>query len=499
MRVGIVGLLHESNTFLRQPTTIADFRDHTLLSGSAILETFSNSHHEIGGFLAGLEAGGATAVPIFVARALPSGTIDADCWNELLSRMHEAMDNAGPVDGLLVAPHGATVSQPHPDADGHWLSTVRSKVGPDIPIIGTIDPHANLSPAMVQACDALIAYRTNPHLDQFQRGQEAAGLMVRTLKREVTPKMGAVFPPMAINIERQMPEEPHLRPVYDLADRQLQDGRTLSNSIVLGFPYADVQEMGSATIAIADGDRELAQRAAQELAAELWQRRHDLVGHLVSIEEALDQCEQLHGRVCLLDMGDNVGGGSAADGTFLLHALHQRQVADAFVCILDPQAVEFAADAGIGARLFLTIGGKTDDLHGPPFSADFQVRSIHEGKFHEPQVRHGGMTHFDQGKTAILTTEAGLTIMVTSKRMVPFSLQQLVSCGLPPTDFRILVAKGVNAPIAAYREVCEHFIKVNTPGSTWADMVQLPFSRRRTPMFPFETYASFDAASEVLR
>ncbi len=492
MRVGIIGLLHESNTFAAQPTTLRQFEEATLLAGDAIREHFSDAHHEIGGFLTGLESAGDAdghqieAVPVFVARALPSGTITSETWSALLSRMFTELSTSGRLDGILVAPHGATVSEDYPDADGHWLSELRRVVGPGIPIIGTIDAHANLSPRMVASCDALTAYRSNPHLDQRERGLEAAQLMVRTLAGEITPTMHAEFPPLAVNIERQYTSDPHWIPLYELADAQLGNPHMLTNSIVLGFPYADVAELGSAVIAVADGDALLARSSARELADQLWQSRHEMIGQFLSVDEAVEQARQLPGSVCLLDMGDNVGGGSAADGTWLANALHDRRISGSFVCLYDPESVRQAEQAGAGAKVSMQLGGKTDDLHGPPLCGTFTVRSLHEGKFQENQPRHGGMSSFDQGRTALVESDHGLTVMLTSKRMVPFSLQQLYYCGLDPSSFRILVAKGVNAPVAAYQEVCQEFLRVNTPGSTCADMTQLPFQNRRRPMFPFE-------------
>src|SRR5258708_39839250 len=117
----------------------------------------------------------------------------------LLVGMEAALAQAGSLEGLLVAPHGARVSGGIGDVDGCWLEMLRGRVGPKVPIIGTLDLHANLSPRMVRACDALIAYRTNPHLDQKERGMDAARLMARTLRGEVRPTMAAAFPPLAVN------------------------------------------------------------------------------------------------------------------------------------------------------------------------------------------------------------------------------------------------------------------------------------------------------------
>jgi microcystin degradation protein MlrC len=491
MRVGIVALLQESNTFIRGKTTFAHFERELLAEGDEVRRRLADAHHEVGGFFQGLAEEKLDAVPVFAARALPYGVVEADAFDLLLQRMDAALDRAGKLDGLLVAPHGATVSENHPDADGNWLSRLRTRLGSKFPIIGTLDLHANLSPQMVAACDALIAYRTNPHLDQRQRGLDAARLMARTLRGEVWPTMAGGFPPLAVNIERQLTAEPPCRPLYEAADRVLEQPGVLSNSLLLGFPYADVAEMGSAVVVVTDRDRPLAQRLANELAETWWQRRHEFMGQMIGIEEALDRATQLEGPVCLLDMGDNVGGGSPGDGTELAHAMHRRGLGPSLVCLFDPDAVEEAAAAGMAAKRRLRVGGKSDDLHGVPFEAEFSVRGLYDGKFEETQPRHGGITQFDQGRTALVETATGLTVMLTSRRMVPFSLGQLTSCGLQPSRFRVLVAKGVHAPVAAYAPVCKHLIRVDTPGVTSADLSRLEFHHRRRPMFPFETDAAW--------
>lgn len=492
MRIGIIAILHESNTFVRQPTTLERFQEDLYLEGELIRERLADSHHEIGGFFAGLDEmnaqGDVVAVPLLATRATPAGVIEATAWQQLTDRMLELVSAAGDLDGILVAPHGAAVSQQARDGDGYWLAKLRAKVGAAMPIIGTLDAHANLSEQMVAACTALVAYRTNPHLDQRARGIEAARLVVRTLRGEIKPTMAASFPPLVINIERQCTSEPHLSPLYALADQQLARPGVLSNSILLGFPYADVREMGAATLAVTDNDPELAGQLADELAKAIWEHREELVAELVDIPKALSMCQaDSTSRICLLDMGDNVGGGSAADGTTLAEALLTRRLGPSFVCLYDPDAVETCIASGADARVTLTCGGKVDDQHGRPIKVDGRVISLHSGRFREEAPRHGGIVQFDQGATAIVeVADGGLTIMLTSRRMVPFSLQQLVSCELDPKQFRILVAKGVNAPIAAYREVCDKFIRVNTIGSTCADLDQLVFKHRRKPLFPFE-------------
>ncbi len=488
MRVGILSLIHESNTFSHTPTTLDLFRRDGILTGEAVADHFRGGFHEISGFLEGLDGAGIDAVPMFYASTPPSGRITVDTCDALIEMMFAQLAAAGPLDGLLVAPHGANAGEgaDYHDLDGCWLNRLRGEVGPDIPIICTIDPHANLSQRMVAACDATIAYRTNPHLDQKQRGLEAAALMARTLRGEVRPVQAAAFPPVAIGIERQYTSSPPCRPLYEKADAWLEATGVLSDSIVLGFPYADVPEMGSAFIAVTDGDPDLAQRIADDLAGYLVAHRHEFVGEFISIPEAVDAALDGEGPVCLLDMGDNVGGGSAADGTLIAHELLKRGEVKTFLCLYDPGSVERAVAAGVGARLTLEMGGKTDDRHGPPIRTEVRVQGIHEGRFTETAVRHGGRTAFYMGRTAVVTTDSGLTVSLTSLRTVPVSLGMMTSIGLDPTDFHVLIAKGVHAPTAAYAPVSKRLIRVDTPGATTADMRRFDFRYRRRPLYPFE-------------
>jgi microcystin degradation protein MlrC len=440
MRVGIISLAHESNTFATTPTTFTDFEQLLLLTGPAFGAGFSWKHHEVSGFLDTLRELGIEAVPMFMANAPPSGTIEKATLRKLLDRLFAEVEQAGKVDGYLVAPHGAAVSEEITDVDGHWLTELRKRAGADTPIIGTLDPHANLTPAMVSACNALVAYSTNPHIDQYQAGAKAAELMGKTLRGEVRPVTAAAYPPIAINIERQFTAAEPCLSLYAYGKKTSQEPGVLSTSVILGFPYADVPEMGSALLVVTDNDRQQAQQLADDWAAELYRRRAEFVGELIDIDQAIEKALAAPSPVCLLDMGDNVGGGGPADATIVVEA----------------------------------------------FTAEVSVLSLHEGRFTEPKARHGAKSVHDMGKTALVSTASGITIMLTSKRTFPVSMVQLTSCGLDPGAFRILVAKGVHAPVAGYAEVSKTFIRVNTPGVTTADMGKFTFHRRRQPLFPFE-------------
>jgi microcystin degradation protein MlrC len=486
MRVGIVAVQHESNTFLETPTTWKDFERGALLRGEAIRAEYGAAHHEVGGFLQGLDEEGIVAVPILVAWALPGGVVAARTLEKLLAAMLEGLKEAGPLDGVLVAPHGAAVAESAPDMDGFWLRELRSRLGPVTPIVGTLDLHANLSEAMVRSTNALIAYRTNPHLDQRDRGREAARLMARILRDEVRPTQSAAFAPMAINIERQSTASAPLCDCYDALSDMLSDKRVLANSLLLGFPYADVREMGSSVLVVTNDDPALADTLAQDFSDYLGLRHREFTGQLIEVKTAIEIAARLPGPVCLLDMGDNVGGGAPGDSTVLLEALLKEGVTKSFVCLHDPVSVEHAVKAGIGAHVMLELGGKSSDSPAPPVEASGRVRGLYDGRFSETKPRHGGRTQYNMGQTVVFELDAGPTVMLTSERVAPFSLEQLTCCNVAPGAFQVLVAKGVHAPVAAYGTVCSTLLRVNTPGPTTADLSQLTYANRRRPMFPFE-------------
>ena len=486
MRVGILSLQHESNTFVSKPTTLADFQSKTLLTGEPVRTKMRDTHHELAGYFAGLEQAGHEAVPLVLAQATPAGAIDADTADQLVQMALDELENAGHLDGLLVAPHGAAVSEPYPDFDGHWLSLVRERVGDDMPMVCTLDPHANVSQRMIDACDATIAYHTNPHIDQRHVGLEAASLLDRTLRGEIRPTQAMADPQMAISIDKQETAAQPCADLYGLAKDVLDRPGVLSDTVILGFPYADVAELGTKLIVVTDNDAQAAQQHADELAKWLREHRQRYACDLPDVAEAVQEAAKEQKRVCLLDVGDNIGGGSAADGTELAHALHEQRVPQSFVCLCDAAAVEKASAAGVGAQLELTMGGASGEQRTGPLKANVTVRKLHDGKFHESEPRHGGRTHFDMGATAIVETDTGLTVMLNSVRTPPFSLHQLIDAGLNPEAFHVLVAKGVNAPIAAYETVCERFIRVNTTGTTGADMTTFTFHHRPKPLYPFE-------------
>lgn len=487
MRVGLLGIQHESNTFHPEPTELRDFQAQIFTQGEDVRRKFAGAHHEVTGFLQGLEKNGIEAMPLFVAFALPAGAVSDEALDELWRVAAERIASAGALDGFLVAAHGAAVNVSRPDMDGWWLGELRKLAGPGRPIITVVDPHANFTLAMAASCDAVIAYRENPHIDQRQRGLEAADLMARTLCGDVKPCLEASFPPVTINIERQLTGTEPMASIERKLDSVRAEPGVLSASLMMGYCYADVPEMGAAFVVVTDDDAGRAKQLANELGNFLYNVRDRLQGHLVFPEQALRDALTADKPAALLDMGDNIGGGAPGDSTVLAQlCLALKPGITTFVCLFDPESVFESECVGIGGTATLRMGGKQKTTPAPPLLCEVTVRSLHNGSFRDSEPRHGGFVEFSMGRTAIVTTEQGMTIMLTSRPVLPASPQQMISCGLDPKDFDLLILKGVHLPVAAYKDICLAFLRVNTPGITTAEMNTLSYEHRRQPLYPFE-------------
>lgn len=487
MKIGILSIIAECNSFLPVPTTLETFQKDRFLIGEDIRKAFGTGHHEVTGFFQGMQAAGHETVPLVMFSAGATGVITSQAMDQLWGLVADQIRKLGPFDAILAGPHGAAVGDgARHDMEAWWLGELRKLVGPKVPIVATIDPHCNLSPAKVAPCNAITAYRENPHIDQRQRGLEAAHLLQRMLAGEIKPTMRAAFPPVQINIEAQgTREEPMLSLIREVEKVRAMP-KVLSASVVLGYPYSDVPEMGSAFIVVTDDDPKLAESLANGLGDWLVKNRERYRGNLISPEAAVQKCLSAKKPVGLLDMGDNMGGGAPADSTVLAHLFHQRKDQRVFVCLTDPEGVALAQKAGVGGHLRLKMGGHSPVSPAAPLEADVVVKGLYDGKYSEPEARHGGVTHFDMGPTTVVTTQTGLTVMLTPRRAFPGSLKQMTSCGLKPEDFDVIILKAVHSATAAYAPVCGTLIRANTPGITTADMVTLPYHHRRKPLFPFE-------------
>jgi len=489
MRLALLGVAHETNTFSRVP---ADYDSFRIFRGDEIVREYRESHSTNAGYLEAAERFGCEVAPLVYATAGPIGTITADAFDRIVGEMLRLLKDQGPWDGVLLSQHGAAVSDDYPDVDGEVAARVRALIGPDVPVGMTLDLHGNLTQKMIENTTATVLYRTNPHLDPRPRAVECAEIIVRTIRGEVRPVQALEMPPLVVNIVKQFTgEQPMLGVMNDL-DEVLARPGMLSGSVAEGYPYSDVEEMGMGFLAVSDGDAGAARDAARWMAQRAWANREQFVGDTPSPEEALKMAAAAaKGPVVLMDVGDNIGGGSSADSTVLLAEAKRLGIGDYLQTLYDPEAVIACVAAGVGADLTLKVGGKTDDLHGSPVEVTGCVRLISDGKYEETTPVHGGFRFFDDGTRVVLETTDDHTLLLTSRRSGNTTRQQMYSAGIRPEDKRVVVAKGVVSPRPAYEPIAAQIILVNTPGVTTSDLSFFEYRRRRRPLYPFEPDATF--------
>jgi microcystin degradation protein MlrC len=484
MRIGIAGFMHESNTFNPLRADRAAFSAQSLVTGAALLDEWRDAHHEVGGFIESAGAHGFEPVPLVMAWATPSGPVTDDVFDEVTSLLVDGLRREKP-DALLLALHGAMVAESHPDADAEVLARLRRAFGPDFPVAVTLDLHGNVSQRLVDHCLLAVAYRTCPHVDQRRCGLRAAGLLVRTLRGEVRPCQALAKPPLIVNIMSHDTSREPLASFMAKARALEEQPGVLAVSLLPGFYYADVEQMGPSVLVVSDGDRALARRAADSLADDLWQARHAFVAKLPGPAEAVTRAlraEKL--PAVLVDTGDNVGGGSAGDGTVLLRELLCQGATRSVVCLYAPDEVRQCARAGVGAEVSLLVGGKVDELHGEPVAVTGTVRLLHDGTYVETEVRHGGRRVNHMGPAALVELPGENKLVLTSQRHPPFSLGALTCLGVRPEEERVLVVKAAIAYRAAYAPIAGTIVESATPGLTAVDPHAFAYRHVRRPLFP---------------
>jgi microcystin degradation protein MlrC len=384
------------------------------------------------------------------------------------------------------------VTEKYPSGDAELVRRVREAMGAGFPIVVTHDFHANITPEIVRDSNVLITYKENPHIDPKDRGLQAARIMAGIVGGKLKPVQVVVKPPMMYNIVYQHTRRPPLLPIVEESRRLEENPKILACSVSGGYQYADVPQMGPSVVVVTDADRALAEREAKRLSDMLWATRDQLVLKVPDAAEAVRQAKAATKfPIALIDMGDNIGGGSSGDSTFILDQLLKQEAQGWVVVIADVGAVGAAKKAGIGGSFDMLVGGKTDDLHGKPVRVRGRVKALHDGRYVETEVRHGGGRYWDMGHTAVIEAEGSTPdllnlLLVTAKRSSPNSLHQLISNGVYPQRQRMLVVKGAIAPRAAYEPVAAQIIEVDTPGVTAVNPKRFTYRHVRRPLFGLE-------------
>ncbi|MDE0556239.1 MAG: MlrC C-terminal domain-containing protein, partial [Candidatus Poribacteria bacterium] len=249
-----------------------------------------------------------------------------------------------------------------------------------------------------------------------------------------------------------------------------------------------VYEVGPSFVVVTDDNPQLAQEEADRLSDMLWESRGQLTLDLPDAAQAVQQAlslDTVQQPVILVEMGDNIGGGSPGDSTFILAELIAQGASGFVVVVYDPEGVQTCIQAGVGGTVSLEVGGKMDSQHGEPVLINGKVRLIHDGQYIETEPRHGGARYHNQGLTTVIDIGDALVVL-TSRRQTPFSLQQLYSLGINPSDMRMIVVKAAVAYRAAYEPIAGNIIEVDTPGLTAVNPLHFEYHNVRRPLFPLD-------------
>ena len=451
MRIGIGGIWHETNTFAPGLTGLEDFRAWQFAAGQDVLERYAGTRTEIAGALDACRGLGAEPVPLLAAAALPSGTIAAEArqalWDELLGRLAAAL----PLDGLVLALHGAMVAEDRDDPESDLMAAVRGLVG-EIPVAVTLDLHANPGRGLLEQADAVVAYDTYPHVDPYERGAEATKLLARLFATgELLRVAWRRLPLLTCPVEQATNEEP-MASLLDLVHGWEERPELACASLIPGYPYADVQRLGFTVVAC--GEAAAAEDCTASLAEAVLARRESFRRDLASPEEAVARAlASPRGPVVLADVADNVGGGAPGNSTAILDALVAAEAEGAVVVLWDPAAALAATDGSGPGELLVSR----------------PVAYRRTGSYMTGQW-------VDLGLCAAVRL-GGVEVVYTTRRLMPFDADHLRVLGIEPAERRIIAVKSAIAWQAGFGDLAAEAIYVDSPGVCTCRLETLPYRR----------------------
>ncbi len=487
-RILLAEIMHESNTFNEIATTKADFAGRYWLEGAEIASSLAGTNTEVWGVLeAGKQLDWKITHP-FAASASPSGPMDAETWQDVRDKISTPLRAGARFDAMILVLHGAMVTQTSNDADGELLALMRDLAGPDTLIAATLDMHANVSELMVRSADILMAYRTYPHVDQFERGQHLAELVEAALETGQKPHVNFARRAMmdAADHGRTDPPGPMNR-LLARAQEIEQHPAIWCVSLQIGFPWADVDHQGP-SVAVTGTDDDLCQVVSQELAEALWQSRNEtqleFARPQVAMEQALDG-DPGDPPLVLADFADNPAGGAYGDSPNLLRHMIEADLQNAaFATISDPIAVQKVISAGEGACIKLDVGGRGAPQLTPPLTIEGQVTLLSDGEF----VCEGPMwqgVHFSMGPSAVIQV-GGIEVLLSSVPTAVMDLQVFRSMGIEPSGKTTIALKSRNHFRAAYGPLAREVLLVDAGGIASMRLAELPYRNLGRPTWPLD-------------
>lgn len=471
MRVFAAGLQHETNTFASWPTGARAFGEGGVRRGAAVLEGQGPDHKTAQMWRDLCARDGHEFVAGLFTWAQPAGPVVQAVYEGFREEILSELRSQGPFDVVLLFLHGAMVSSGCDDCEADLVRRVREVVG-DKAVIGVeLDPHCHLSQALVDGADAVVLMKHYPHDDYLGRGAELYEICVRKAEGKVRPvsalfdcRMVGFYPttrePMASFVQR-----------FHAVERE---PGVLSVSFAHGFPWGDTPDTGSRVLVIADGDPSLAARWARQVGQEIYAAREGLLPRFPGVEAALDEALATPGLVVVADTADNAGGGAPGDNTGLLRAMLDRKIGDAALgAIWDPMAAAACADAGVGARMQLRIGGKSGLSSDQPLDVEATVRAVRER--HEQTGL--GDSRTAMGLSVWIEVE-GIDVVLNSIRTQVFCPDAFTGLGIALEGKKIVAVKSSQHFQAGFAPIAAKVIQAATHGAIQMDFASLAYAKK---------------------
>jgi microcystin degradation protein MlrC len=474
VRLFIASLFTETNTFSPFPTGRRAFEEN------GVSKTASTDPPTLIGSPMGVlrrrgEAAGYQVLESLSAFAQPGGRTVRAVYENYRDIILSDLKAVSPVDMVILVLHGAMVADGYDDCEGDLLVHIRG-IAPGAVIGVEIDPHCHLTEAMMKEADLIIPFKEYPHIDIDDRADELFELCDRTLRDEIRP-VAALLDTQMIGFYPTL--KPPMSEIVALLREIEREPGVLSASIGHGFPWGDVAETGTRVLVYADADAELASKHALNVAERLYALRHEFVAKYPSVAESLDRAASHNGRVVLGDHSDNAGGGAPSDSTYFLREMINRDSEHAVIgCFHDPAVAQMCADAGVGARLAIRLGGKSGPASGDPIDLEVEVMAV---SFDHSQSVFGSRMGLG---LAVWLRHRGVDILVNTVRSQPFDPDIFTGMGIDLDNKRLIVVKSSNHYEAGFGPIADQLWHVDSPGTLTLDVANLPYRLRAPYYFP---------------
>src|SRR5437667_3217121 len=482
-RIAVGGFLHETNTFAPTKATY-DALVHGggwpgMTEGTAVQKTIRNMNAGLAGFIDAAEAKGWDLIPTIACGASPSAHVTRDAFERIVKVMVDGIASAGPLDAVYLDLHGAMVTEHFDDGEGEILARVRRVIGNDLPLVASLDLHANVTPEMIEHADALIAYRTYPHIDMAETGRAAARHLALMLKTGLRFAKAFRQLPFLIPISWQCTNDQPTKGIYQKL-AALESDAVPTLSFAPGFPAADFRDCGPSVFAYGRTQAD-ADAAADKLVALVESHEDDFDGRIYSPDDgvrlAMELAESASKPIVIADTQDNPGAGGDSDTTGMLRALVRNKASGATGVIYDPESARAAHAAGVGATVTLDLGGKSGISGDAPYRETFVVEKLSDGKFIAPGPYFGGRD-MDMGPSAALRI-GDIRVVVSSHKAQLADQSMYRYVGIEPTEQAILVNKSSVHFRADFEPIAEKLLICAAPGAMPADTAALPWTRLR--------------------